>query len=130
MRYALLLVVATCLTIPLSVKGKTFRKLTLEASLCAVDQPSKTFPLEAVRTFSFGSMLCVPPNAMCAWVCNLEENCTGFNYNSTLDQCELFFYTPLNYAPSDLCAFYKVTIHANLFLLRGITMLSYCKSAF
>ena len=83
------------------------------SALCSLDPPSAIVPVTNFENYSpsltsFHSIPCIPALAKCAYVCTQEENCMSYNYNETSDECELFFYTAINYASTDTCSHFKV----------------------
>jgi len=78
--------------------------------MCATEEPSLVYDLNQLSVQSHG-VTCVPPGVYCAWKCNLEQNCTNFNYIENIKRCELFFYTPSNCTSTQFCSHEQANAH-------------------
>jgi len=114
---------------------QTLRQLLLPSDgspLCAVEAPSFIVSIPAFWTYQVTSSVntqvpsCVPDTLKCAWICKQDRNCTSFNYNQTLLQCELYYYRPLNYAPSQDCQHYWASVRNKFFSASLIVYQSDC----
>jgi len=85
---------------------ETFEKLVIPDAgvVCAVDTPTKILPIEEISSVP----KCVPASILCSWKCHKEANCTGFNFNVTNNQCELYNYIPTNFVISATCQYFQV----------------------
>src|SRR6218665_154658 len=107
--------------------AESFTRTTNEHGtvMCATEEPSLVFEFDQLAGQSTGTT-CVPLGMNCAWKCDLEPNCTNFNYREDIKRCELFFYTPSNYTSIRFCSHLEVTLifknhslNDNLKLLNG-----------
>ena len=66
-------------------------------NMCATDTPSLN-----ISTQSSSVSTCVPSCILCGWTCSNTPQCTNYNFKS-VDQCELFFFEPREFALVDGC---------------------------
>jgi len=78
--------------------------------MCATEKPSLAFEPQKLAVQSTGTT-CVPLEIYCAWKCNLEPNCTNFNYREDVKRCELFFYSPSNCTSIQFCDHKQANTH-------------------
>lgn len=83
--------------------------------LCAMDQPS------AVKS-TVGAIWC---GIECITSLGLSSTCHSFSYFDTTNKCQIFLFTPTNYAVEDSCVTYAVIVsttkHVQRTLLRFFT---------
>ena len=91
---------------------KSFKKMTslTGSDVCAVDKPTLIFNVTADAAAG-PSSACVPPAVQCAWRCQREPVCIGYNYKVDLQRCELHFYLPTNFTNSgnSSCTYFWVS---------------------
>src|SRR6218665_586750 len=71
--------------------------------MCAIDDPSFVIPLDQLSPLLSDQDACVAPGALCAMKCLQDPGCTNYNYRGKIRTCEIFHYTPSNYAPVTGC---------------------------
>src|SRR6218665_223106 len=96
------------------IDSKPFTRTSNENGtvMCATDEPSLVFGVHQLAVQSTEAT-CVPLGMYCAWKCNMESNCTNFNYREDTKRCELFFYTPSNCTSIQFCSHEQASIPSN-----------------
>ena len=84
----------------------TVAKTSTDDLLCAVETPDKV--VLANQTIFVSGEKCVPEISLCGFQCNMEKNCTSFNYKNDSGTCELFYKQPRCFSSIAHCTFVQV----------------------
>ena len=108
----LLLASAMCLGVGGLHESTVFQKASYVSGtmFCAKAIPYEVISVTEAAMSMPGYALCSPSSVGCAWGCKEDENCVGFNYNQTSEECQMFSSTPLLFQTSRDCAFFQVII--------------------
>src|SRR6218665_1866598 len=113
------------------IDAKSFTRTSNENGtvMCATEDPSLVFGVHQLSVQSTGAT-CVPLGMYCAWKCNMESNCTNFNYREDIKRCELFFYTPSNCTSIQFCSHEQASTPSNnsnnTYFLRSFYLIDDC----
>ena len=115
----LLFLMLTMMSTSSGLQQKTFKKAAFAngTTVCAVDSPSKVLSMENISAIlpvsAAAAKGCIPPSALCSYRCQMDQSCTSYNYDDTENECQLFYYTPINFKISTTCEYYQVLIFTN-----------------
>lgn len=112
-------VVPGCLSRP-SQSPKSFNSVLNPDghALCGTGKPSATFSSAGLQALSLSTPM---EEAVCAWKCTSDENCTSFNWKKSNLSCELF-----NLQPNSSCSDSSVQCGCTLFHVSQRSISSEC----